>query len=191
MSAEAGVSAENNPVALPAPEGKPVRNKRRTHYEILGVKQTADQEEIKRAFRSRALRVHPDRNPGDPRAAAKFNRVNEAYEVLSDPDRRRAYDIALALSEEIGPRPAGPPSPTPPPRPPPAATPRQHTDYRQWVEERERRAKREEEAARQRRAGAGRQPAASSGGIGCGGIWALLFLASLLVRAIAYCVERF
>ena len=77
-----------------------MRNKsRKTHYEILGVKQTAHLEEIKRAFRRRALRVHPDRNPGDYRAAAKFNRVNEAYEVLSDPDRRRAYDIALENSE--------------------------------------------------------------------------------------------
>ena len=72
---------------------------RKTHYEILGVKQTARLEEIKRAFRRRALRLHPDRNPGDYRAAAKFRRVNEAYEVLSDPDRRRAYDIALENSE--------------------------------------------------------------------------------------------
>ena len=165
-----------------------MRNKRRTHYEILGVKQTADEEEIKRAFRSRALRVHPDRNPGDPRAAAKFNRVNEAYEVLSDPDRRRAYDIALALGEEIGPRPAGRPSPAPRPQPPPETASQRNTDYRQWVEERERRARQEEEAARQRRQSAARQPVASSGGIGCLGIWGILALVSFLVRAVAYCV---
>lgn len=167
-----------------------MRNKRRTHYEILGVKQTADEEEIKRAFRRRALRVHPDRNPGDPRAAAKFNRVNEAYEVLSDPDRRRSYDIALALSEELGPRPAPYPSPAPPPAPPPATTPRRNSDYQQWVEERERRARREAEAAgaNQSRPGAGRQPAASSGGIGCGGIWLILVVVSLLVRAVTACV---
>lgn len=163
-----------------------MRSKRRSHYEILGVNRTADEEEIKRAFRRRALRVHPDRNPGDPRAAAKFNRVNEAYEVLSDPDRRRAYDITLALSEEIGPRPSPYASPAPPPSPPPATAHRRNSEYQQWVEEREQRARREAAAAGagQSRSGAGRQPAAGYGGIGCG----LLLLISFLVRAVAACV---
>ncbi|GBD83953.1 chaperone protein DnaJ [bacterium BMS3Abin02] len=65
---------------------------RKDYYSILGVSQDADQDEIKRAFRRLARETHPDANPGDPSADARFREVAEAYEVLSDPDRRRAFD---------------------------------------------------------------------------------------------------
>ena len=78
--------------------------RKKTHYEILGVKRTASQKEIKQAFRDRAMRHHPDRNPNDRKAHAKFNRIKEAYEELSDPGRRRAYDRSLAGSGAARPR---------------------------------------------------------------------------------------
>ena len=66
------------------------------YYEVLGVLNSATPAEIKKAFRALALRHHPDRNPGDPTAEAKFKAVAGAWKVLSDPDSRRAYDAALA-----------------------------------------------------------------------------------------------
>ncbi|NOY57079.1 MAG: molecular chaperone DnaJ [Actinobacteria bacterium] len=65
---------------------------RKDYYSILGVSQDADQDEIKRAFRRLARETHPDANPDDPGADARFREVAEAYEVLSNPDRRRAFD---------------------------------------------------------------------------------------------------
>jgi molecular chaperone DnaJ len=62
------------------------------YYAVLGVSREAGSEEIKRAFRRLARETHPDANPGDPVAEARFREIAEAYEVLSDPDRRRAYD---------------------------------------------------------------------------------------------------
>jgi len=62
------------------------------YYEILGVSRDADQDEIKRAFRNLAKKYHPDANPDDPTAEAKFKEINEAYEVLSDPQKRANYD---------------------------------------------------------------------------------------------------
>lgn len=62
------------------------------YYTILGVSKSADAEEIKRAFRKLARKYHPDMNPGDRAAEAKFKEINEAYEVLSDSDKRRKYD---------------------------------------------------------------------------------------------------
>lgn len=62
------------------------------YYEILGVGRDATPEEIKKAFRSRARDTHPDANPDDPAADARFREIAEAYEVLSDPNRRRSYD---------------------------------------------------------------------------------------------------
>jgi curved DNA-binding protein len=62
------------------------------YYHTLGVSKTATQEEIKKAFRKLARKHHPDVNPGDEAAAEKFKEISEAYEVLSDPEKRQKYD---------------------------------------------------------------------------------------------------
>jgi molecular chaperone DnaJ len=62
------------------------------YYATLGVARDAPAEDIKKAFRRLARETHPDANPGDPAAEARFREVAEAYEVLSDPERRRRYD---------------------------------------------------------------------------------------------------
>ena len=64
----------------------------RDYYEILGVERTATEIEIKRAYRTLALKYHPDKNPDDKEAAEKFREAAEAYEVLSDPDKKNQYD---------------------------------------------------------------------------------------------------
>ncbi len=64
----------------------------RDYYEVLGLSQGASESEIKRAFRRKARELHPDVNPGDPTAEAQFKEAAEAYEVLSDPQTRAAYD---------------------------------------------------------------------------------------------------
>jgi curved DNA-binding protein len=62
------------------------------YYERLGVSRDADQKEIRKAFRRLARQVHPDVNPDDPQAEERFKELNEAYEVLSDPEKRSKYD---------------------------------------------------------------------------------------------------
>jgi molecular chaperone DnaJ len=65
---------------------------KRDYYEVLGVDRSADMEEIKKAYRKLALKFHPDRNPNDKTAEEKFKELGEAYEALSDPVSRGAYD---------------------------------------------------------------------------------------------------
>ena len=62
------------------------------YYKILGISKDTPQSEIKAAYRKRSKQFHPDLHPDDPKAKAKFQLVNEAYEVLSDPDKRARYD---------------------------------------------------------------------------------------------------
>jgi len=65
---------------------------KRDYYEVLGVRKDASADEIKRAYRRMAMKYHPDKNPDDKEAEAKFKECAEAYEVLSDPEKRRRYD---------------------------------------------------------------------------------------------------
>ena len=65
---------------------------KRDYYEILGVDKGADEKTMKSAFRKKAMGCHPDRHPDDPEAEARFKELNEAYGILSDSQKRAAYD---------------------------------------------------------------------------------------------------
>ena len=72
------------------------------YYKLLGVDRTADQKAISQAFRKLARQYHPDVNPGNKQAEAKFKEINEAYQVLNDPQRRAKYDQVLDLRQRGG-----------------------------------------------------------------------------------------
>jgi len=82
---------------------------KRCYYETLAIDRTASDGEIKAAFRKHAMQLHPDRNPGDNTAEHRFKEINEAYEVLKDPDKRAAYDRFghAAFEHGMGSSPAG------------------------------------------------------------------------------------
>ena len=65
---------------------------KKDYYEVLGINKGASADEIKSAFHKMAMKYHPDRNPGDASAEEKFKEVNEAYSILSDPDKKAKYD---------------------------------------------------------------------------------------------------
>lgn len=65
---------------------------KRDYYEVLGVSKDADEDTLKKAYRKLAKKYHPDANPGDKEAEAKFKEASEAYSVLSDPQKRQQYD---------------------------------------------------------------------------------------------------
>lgn len=65
---------------------------KRDYYEVLGIGKSASEDEIKKAYRSQAKKYHPDLHPGDKEAEAKFKEVNEAYEILSNPEKKSRYD---------------------------------------------------------------------------------------------------
>jgi molecular chaperone DnaJ len=84
--------------------GSDARMAKRCYYDVLQVGRTATDTELKAAFRKLAMKWHPDRNPGDKNSDARFKEINEAYEILKDPDRRAAYDrFGHAAFEHGGP----------------------------------------------------------------------------------------
>src|SRR5256885_4741421 len=65
---------------------------KRDYYAVLEIERTATADDIKKAYRKMAVKYHPDKNPGDKEAEEKFKELSEAYEALSDPQKRAAYD---------------------------------------------------------------------------------------------------
>src|SRR5512136_1140532 len=76
---------------------------KKDYYEILGVKKTASQEDIRKAFRKLARKYHPDVNPGDKKAEERFKDISEANDVLSEPKKRKIYDQLGFYSDNIDP----------------------------------------------------------------------------------------
>lgn len=74
---------------------------KKNYYEILEIDKSADSSEIKRSYKKLVLEWHPDRNLGSKDAEEKFKQINLAYEVLSDEEKRRSYDLGLSFDREI------------------------------------------------------------------------------------------
>lgn len=70
------------------------KNNMKSYYDILEVSETASEEDIKKSFRKQAMKLHPDRNPGNKDAEEKFKEMKNAYEILSDPYKRKQYDFS-------------------------------------------------------------------------------------------------
>src|SRR6266478_3561036 len=79
----------------------------RDYYEVLGLAKSASAEEIKKAYRKLAREYHPDRNPGDKEAIARFKEVQDAYDVLSDQNKRAQYDRFGHAGPQMGGGPGG------------------------------------------------------------------------------------
>ncbi len=78
------------------------------YYKDLGVDKGANDADIKKAFRKQARKYHPDVNPNDAKAEARFKEINEAYEVLGDPEKRKKYDtMGDSFSQGYNPRGSG------------------------------------------------------------------------------------
>ena len=80
---------------------------KRDYYEVLGVQRSASADELKKAFRKLAMQYHPDKNPGDKKAEERFKELNEAYEILSDAQKRQAYDQFGHMGNQPGFKPGG------------------------------------------------------------------------------------
>ncbi len=72
----------------------------RDYYDVLGIRRDASNEDIKRSYKKLAFEYHPDRNPGNSEAEGKFKQINEAYQILSNPDKRARYDSFGHMSSE-------------------------------------------------------------------------------------------
>lgn len=72
------------------------------HYQVLEIERGASAEEVKAAWRHAQIRWHPDKNPGSDTAEERFKQAGEAYEVLSDPDKRRIYDLGIHITPDGG-----------------------------------------------------------------------------------------
>ena len=74
---------------------------KRDYYDVLGVPKSSTEKEIKKAYKRLAMKYHPDKNQGDAQAADKFKEIKEAYEILTDADKRGQYDEAIFDLQKI------------------------------------------------------------------------------------------